>query len=176
MHIRLRFTLFVLSLLLVVSAGALSSTATAQTPGDNSQASPNTIFLPLVHQAAAAQATIDPRVLEDTANGQTGHFLVVLSQQAQSRALASRRAIAPPRGAWSLTRCARSRQPGAGARAAGCAGRPISRLLGRQSAGRQGNRAVVEAMAARPDVLAIESDRAFSVALETERSRSAPRP
>src|SRR5689334_1588413 len=34
---------------------------------------------------AAAQSKIDPRVLEDTANGKTGHFLVYLNQQADAR-------------------------------------------------------------------------------------------
>ena len=57
---RLRLAFLVLLSLLLVSAGAVSSTASAQRP-------------------------IDPRVLADTANGRTGHFLVVLSQQAQVR-------------------------------------------------------------------------------------------
>ena len=57
---RLRFALLVLIALLAVSAGLAASTA-------------------------AAQVTIDPRVLEDTANGTTGRFLVLLSQQAHPR-------------------------------------------------------------------------------------------
>ena len=61
---RLRFGLLVLIVLLVGSAGIAARTA-------------------------AAQPTIEPRVLEDTANGQTGHFLVLLRQQAKVRASAS---------------------------------------------------------------------------------------
>src|SRR3954467_8047396 len=64
---RLRFALLVLIALLVASAT-------------------------LVARTAAAKITIDPRVLEDTANGQTGRFLVLLSQQAHPRATAGDRA------------------------------------------------------------------------------------
>ena len=39
-----------------------------------------------VSRMASAQRPIDPRVLEDTADGRVGHFLVLLSQQANARA------------------------------------------------------------------------------------------
>jgi len=42
-----------------------------------------------VQESRPVPATIDPRVLEDTANGQNGHFLVLLKQQAQPRKLLS---------------------------------------------------------------------------------------
>src|SRR5436309_143821 len=81
-----RFALLMIVLLLVASTSALSGTVVAQIPSGPAQ--PNTIFLPLVEQSAGAQATIDRRVLADTANGQIGHFLVVLKEQAQVRASA----------------------------------------------------------------------------------------
>src|SRR4026209_2751670 len=37
----------------------------------------------------SAQDKIDPRVLEDTANGQVGHFLVCLIRQAEARGVSA---------------------------------------------------------------------------------------
>jgi hypothetical protein len=141
---RLRFGLFILIAILAVSTGLTASTAAAQRP-------------------------IDPRVLEDTANGKTGHFLVLLSQQAHPRPPLS---AVPDRAAQgravmdALRDVATASQPPVRAQldALGTRHRAywVANLLAVE-----GNRAVVEAMAARPDVLKIETDRAFRVPLET---------
>src|SRR5258705_5096899 len=140
---RLRFALLVLIALLVASAV-------------------------LVARTAAAKITIDPRVLEDTANGQTGHFLVVLSQQAHPRAQASqeRDRAAQGRVVVDALRAAAASQAPVRAQldALGAHTRPywVANLLAVT-----GNRAAADSMPARSDVLAIESDRAFSLALQT---------
>src|SRR5262245_25217677 len=141
---RLRFGLLVLIAILALSAALAASTA-------------------------AAQPAIDPRVLADTANGQTGHFLVLLRQQAQVRVAASQ---APDRASQgrvvmdALRSAANASQPLVRAQldALGARHRAywVANLLAVE-----GNRAVVDAMATRPDVLKIESDRAFRVSLET---------
>ncbi len=139
--------------LLILGLGAMA-VALAQT-GDSGPTQPNSLFLPLVQQSSAAQATIaiDPRVLEDTANGQIGRFLVVLQQQAQLSAVAS---AAPDRASQAALR---TQLDGLGA---SYHAYWVVNLLALE-----GNRAAVEAMAARPDVLTIESDRAFRVPLES---------
>ena len=174
-----RFVLFILGLLLVISVGALSRMAWAQTPTGDPPA--NTLFLPLMQQAVATQAAIDPRVLEDTAAGQIGHFLVLLKEQAQPRELVSSASDQASRGVLvvdALHRVAAASQA------------PVAAQLDALGASYRaywvanffavtGNRAVVEAMAARPDVQAIESDRAFQVPLEpnpTEPNPADPNP
>jgi subtilisin family serine protease len=117
--------------------------------------------------AGPPPATIDSRVLDDTANGQVGHFIVVLRQQAdlsRATAIADRNA----RGQQVVT---------ALQQAAATAQPPVHQHLTALGAKHrafwivdafavEGNRAVVDAQAARPDVAAIESDRAFAVPLE----------
>ena len=78
-----------LFILLLVGAGRAWATSAIAQDAANGSGQGNTIFLPLVQQAGFAQAAVDPRVLEDTANGQTGHFVVVMKQQAQVQAVAS---------------------------------------------------------------------------------------
>ena len=108
---------------------------------------------------------VDHRVLEDTAGGRTGHFLVRLraSTERSSRAGAIVHA---------LRETAATAQPGAM--------RELARLGARvrpywivNALAVEGGRAAVEAMAARPDVLAIEPDRAFR-GLTAETGRAAP--
>jgi serine protease AprX len=132
------------------------------------------IFTGVSSGMVSAKNTIDPRVLEDTTNGQVGHFLVVLNQQAHPREIvpsagdrtAQGRALVDAlRGVASASQAPlRAQLDALGARSKAYW---IVNLLAVQ-----GNRAAVEAMAARPDVLAIESDRAFRVPLETAEVRS----
>jgi len=127
------------------------------------------IFTGASSNTVSAKNTVDARVLEDTANGQVGHFLVVLRQQAQPREIVRRGGdrVAQARvivEALRGTAAANQAPVRAQLDALGARNRSywIVNLLTVE-----GNRAVVDAMAARPDVLAIETDRAFRVPLET---------
>jgi serine protease AprX len=119
--------------------------------------------------SVSAKTSVDARVLDDTANGQIGHFLVVLRQQANPREIARN---AGDRAAQGRAVVEALRGTAAASQA------PVRAQLGALGAKNraywvvnllavEGDRAVAEAMAARPDVLAIESDRAFRVPLET---------
>jgi subtilisin family serine protease len=117
---------------------------------------------------SAQVARVDPRVLADTAGGAKAPFLVVLRSQANTRALAAAEPDRAARGRVifdALRRAANAAQPAVRAQldALGVRYRAYSvvNLLGVE-----GDRAVVDALAARPDVLAIEPDRAFRVDLE----------
>src|SRR5262245_37105582 len=106
---------------------------------------------------AAAQATVDPRVLADTANGHAGHFLVLLRQQSQVRPIASAAHDRASQGRAvmdALRAAATASQPAVRAQldALGAKHRAywVSNVLAVE-----GNRAAVDAMAARPDVLKI---------------------
>jgi subtilisin family serine protease len=124
--------------------------------------------------AANGTATVDPHVLADTANGQVGAFIVVLRSRANLAGLATIR-----------DRNARARQVvGALVQAAATSQPPVEQHLRALGSNPRpywianafavtGNRAVVDAMAARPDVAAIESDRPFTTPLERP-SASAP--
>jgi serine protease AprX len=170
-HRPLRRTSIPLAIAFVVLASLASSGALAappQDPGDTQTASPP------VQQSGSVQATIDPRVLEDTANGQNGHFLVLLKQQADSRKLMSAASDRTSQGTLvvdALRGVAAASQAPVAAQldALGASYRSywIANFLAVE-----GNRAVVEAMAARPDVQAIESDRAFTVTLEPSETAS----
>lgn len=121
---------------------------------------------------------VDPRVWEDTADGRVGHFLVILQSQADTRALAAHIAA---RGLSrdvqghlifnSLRQTAEASQP---------AVRTLLDTLGAKHRSYwivnllavQGTREVVEALAARADVQAIEADRAFRVPLEKPEAAS----
>ena len=143
-----RLTFVVLVAILIGSAGVLSRTA-------------------------AAQPAIDPRVLADTANGQTGHFLVLLREQAHPRELtsAARDRATQGRVVVDALRAAAASQAPARAQLDALGARARSYWIVNLLAV-TGSRAAVEAMAARPDVLAIESDRAFRVPLETAEAPS----
>ncbi len=122
-------------------------------------------------------AAVDPRVLADTANGRSAEFLVRMRRQADVRA-----AVAGAHGAASGPRAV------AALRAAAAGQTGVETELRRLHAAYRsfwvvsalavrGNRRVVEALAARPDVAAIEQDRSFrGVAIENGRAASsAPR-
>lgn len=135
----------------------------------NGDAGPaNSLFLPLIQQARAVQAAIDPRVLEDTADGQVGHFLVVLKAQAQLEAVTSAALDHTSQGQMVMDalRATAVESQAAVSAALTDLGATYQPYWVVNVLAVTGNRAVVEAMAARPDVLAIESNRAFRVPLE----------
>lgn len=116
---------------------------------------------------SAPLATIAPEVLADTANEQTGDFLVVLKMQADTRAYAR-----------TTDREAQGRAVFSALKGAADASQaPVRAQLDSLGANYrvywitnviavEGGRAVVDAMAARPDVATIESNRSFHVPLE----------
>lgn len=117
--------------------------------------------------AAAARVRVDARVLQDTAAGQPSDFLVVLKSQADARGAAARAPDRSQRGRMvyrSLRQAADTSQP---------AIRSLLETLGASYHAYwivdlfavHGDRSVVDALSARADVLAIESDRAFRVDL-----------
>ncbi len=115
-----------------------------------------------------AQGKIDPRVLQDTGNGQTAHFLVYLSQQAHPGNAAAAARDRDQRGRLvfdALRNVAASTQPAVRAHLEALGLKYRAYWIANVFAV-EGNRAAVEALAARPDVQAIESDEAFTVQLE----------
>ena len=117
--------------------------------------------------AAHQKVTIDPRVLQDTASDQVADFLVILKSQANVRAASASTFDRAARGRavfTSLRQAADSTQSPVRAQldALGVEYRVywIANLIAVK-----GNRAVVDALAARSDVAEIESDRAFRVEL-----------
>jgi len=118
--------------------------------------------------SAQPAARIDAEVLEDTAGGRTGHFLVVLAPQADARRAAAATRNFEARGrsvVEALQWETQASQPAVRAALDGLGARYRAYWIVNAFAV-EGSRAVVEAMAARPDVAAIESDRAFQVDLE----------
>jgi len=118
--------------------------------------------------SAQTAASIDAQVLEDTAGGRTGHFLVVLVPQADTRQAAAAARNFEARGhsvVEALQWEAKASQPAVRAALDALGARYRAYWIVNAFAV-EGSRAVVEAMAARPDVAAIESDRAFQVDLE----------
>ncbi|MBI5305091.1 MAG: S8 family serine peptidase [Chloroflexi bacterium] len=131
------------------------------------------VFLVLLAPRALAdsapRAQIDSRVLADTANGDTAHFLVVLKSQANARTLAARAPDQRARGRAvfdGLRAVAEMTQPAVRTQL-DALGAPHRDYWITNVIAVEGNRAVVDALAARADVLAIEPDRAFRVELET---------
>ena len=113
----------------------------------------------------SAQANVDPRVLEDTANGQVAHFLVYLNRQADARGAAGTARDRNQRGQAvfdALRGAAAASQPAVRAQLDGLGAKYRAYWIVNAFAV-EGNRAVVEALANRPDVQAIESDRSFYV-------------
>lgn len=118
-------------------------------------------------QALDPALKVSPLVLADTANGQVGHFLVVLRSQADTARAAASSAVGD-----------RHRRVYSALRAAAQASQPgVTAQLDRLGAAYQrftvvnliavtGSRSVVEAMAARPDVAYLTPDRAFQAPLE----------
>ncbi len=113
-------------------------------------------------QSDALSQKVDPRVVEDTSDGRTGRFLVVLKAQADVRAAV---AGAPDRAAQGRLAMSALRRAASGQ----ADPRGELRRLGARfraywivdALAVEGTRAAVEAMAARPDVERIEPDRAF---------------
>ncbi|HSJ88362.1 MAG TPA: S8 family serine peptidase [Anaerolineales bacterium] len=126
------------------------------------------LFTTFASSPVSANGKIDPHVLEDTENGQTAHFLVYLNQQAHPRNAAEAARDRNQRGRIvfdALRNVAASTQPAVRAQLDALGLRYRAYWIANTFAV-EGNRAAVEALAARPDVQAIESDRAFSVQLE----------
>jgi serine protease AprX len=119
--------------------------------------------------AFSARPRVDPRVLQDVANGQTADFLVVLKMQADAHAVGLR---APDRTAQGRRVYAALRQTADASQASVRA--QLDALGAKYRAywivnllAVEGDQRVLDAMTARADVAAIESDRAFAVALES---------
>ncbi len=122
----------------------------------------------------APSARVDPRVLADTAEGATARFIVVLKAQPNVRALAAAEPNRAARGRIvydALRRAVQATQPALRAQldALGARYRAFTVV---NAFVVEGDRAVVDALAARADVLAIEADRAFRVNLP--RAENAP--
>jgi subtilisin family serine protease len=127
-----------------------------------------------VASAARQPVPIDQRVLDDTANGQVGRFVVVLGARAdlsRSGSIADR----DVRGRMvvdALVQTANATQPAVDQHLTALGAKHRAYWIVNAFAV-EGRRAVVDAMAARPDVATIESDRPFHVSLEKS-SRVAP--
>ncbi len=135
------------------------------------------LWVTLTGSTFAPAARVDPRVLADTAEGATARFIVLLRAQTDTRA---RVAAEPNRAARgrivfeALRRTANASQPALCAQldALGARYRAFTVV---NALAVEGDRAVVDALAARADVLAIEADRAFRVALaDATRAIAAP--
>jgi serine protease AprX len=128
--------------------------------------------------AYSSSPNVDARVLEDVANGQVGQFLVVLKAQANARAAAARAPDRASRGQavfGALRQIANSSQSSLRAQldAMGVQYRAywIVNLLALE-----GDQKVLDAILARSDVAAIESNRAFHVPLEQPTTPAARAP
>ncbi len=125
------------------------------------------------------RASIDPRVLADTANGQTGSILVLLKDQADLAAILADQPAesGAPAGRGSAAWVAQGQAVVGALRQAAAASQPaLAAFLQASGAAYhsywivnaiavEGSRALVEALAARPDVARLESNRAFKVPL-----------
>lgn len=163
-----RIASLVLLSLLVLSVGALAGPA-ATTSG---LAQPN----PPDQQIVLPKNRIDPHVLEDTADGRVGHFLVVLNQQAHPRALvnATQDRVTQGRVIVDALRDVATTSQAPVRTQLDALGASYRTYWVVNMLAVEGNRAAVDAMAARSDVLVIESDRAFRVPLESPATSSAP--
>ena len=116
---------------------------------------------------AAARAPIDPRVIADTANGATANFLIILRSQVNTRARVANIVDRNARGVAAfdaLRATANTTQPALIAQLDARGVRYRAYWIVNVIAA-EGDRAVVDAIANRADVLAIESNRAFHVEL-----------
>jgi subtilisin family serine protease len=126
------------------------------------------LFTAFWSNPVSARDKIDPRVLQDAQDGQIAHFLLYLNQQAHPGNAAAAARDRDQRGQVvfeALRNTAASTQPAVRAQldALGLKYRAywIANVIAVE-----GNRAAIEALAARPDVQAIESDASFTVQLE----------
>jgi subtilisin family serine protease len=117
-------------------------------------------------QAVDPGGKIDPLVLADTARGKSAHFLVVLKSQVNTRLVATQNAGQAGQAVYTaLSQAARATQPTVVA-ALHRLGAPAATYTIVNLVATQGDRSVVDAMAARPDVAYIVPDDAFKVPLE----------
>ena len=117
-------------------------------------------------QSVGWAAKIDPQVLADTTGGQSAHFLVVLASQVDTRAAAAQSpSPAGPSVYTALSQVASATQP-AVVSALRQFGAPAQTFTVVNLIATQGNRALVYAMAARPDVAYVTPDDSFQVPLE----------
>ncbi|MCL4394601.1 MAG: S8 family serine peptidase [Chloroflexi bacterium] len=127
--------------------------------------------------ASPVRVRVDPRVLADTANGNSAQFIVVLKSQANARAVASQ---APTRRAQgrlvfgALTRAASATQSGLRAELDGLGAKYRSYWIINMLVVK-GDRHVLDAVLARSDIQEVESDDPFRVALEQPVSGAKPR-
>ncbi len=127
-----------------------------------------TLSHPIPQSLSAAGSAIDPLVLQDTSNGQVGKFLVVLKSQANTEALSTQAANRETQGQMvmdALRQTAGATQPAVIAQLNALGARYRDYWVANVIAV-EGNRAVVDAMAARPEVASIETNRPFRVTLE----------
>jgi serine protease AprX len=117
----------------------------------------------LVGSGPTETAAMDPSVLEDTANGQVGHFVIVLRRQADLAAT-----VDPREDRLTRRRRVVDALRGEAANSQGDVTAQLDALGARYRAhwlvnaiAVDGGRNVALAMAARPDVLALEPDRSF---------------
>ena len=130
------------------------------------------VLLSLAPVSSQASAIVDPRVLQDTTNGAVGNFIVVLKSQAPTRAIAASTndPMARGRAVYSaLKQIADATQPAVRAQLDSL-GVKYRAFYVVNALAVEGNRAVVDALAARADVQSIEPDRAFRVSLEQPES------
>lgn len=132
----------------------------------------------LMPASARSSAIVDPRVLQDTADGAVGNFIVVLKAQAQTKTIAAATQDSMAKGRvvyGALKSIADATQPSVRAQldALGVKYTPFYVV---NAIAVQGNRASVDALAARGDVQAIEPDRTFRVPLEQPSSRAVSAP
>jgi serine protease AprX len=125
--------------------------------------------------ASAPTGKVASQVLADTADGRVARFLVVLAPQADAGAAAGAAADAAAKGRAvldALRSTASATQPAVRAELAALGVGSRSYWIV-NALDVTGNRTVVEAMAARPDVAAIESDHSFRVPLEQSEGEAA---
>ncbi len=131
-------------------------------------------FAGLAAGPAASSSMVDPRVLADTADGRTAHFLVMMLAQADASRAAARapdREARVPGVVGALQQAAATQLPLRAELEARSI--PYRAFWLVNAIATEGDRALVDALAARPDVLAIEADRSFRVPLEP-RETTAP--
>jgi subtilisin family serine protease len=116
---------------------------------------------------AEGRALVDPRVIADTANGATANFLIILRSQVNTRARVANIVDRNARGVAAfdaLRATANATQPALIAQLDALGVKYRAYWIVNVIAA-EGDRAVVDAIAQRADVLAIESNRAFHVEL-----------
>jgi serine protease AprX len=117
-------------------------------------------------QAVTPAGKVDPLVLADTSGGRSAHFLVVLSAQVNTRLAAAQNPNLAGQAVYTELRQAASASQPAVVAALRQLGAPAATYTVVNMIATQGERSVVDAMAARPDVAFITPDDPFKVPLE----------